>query len=50
MAILRSFVRSRELNQVDPFAWFRDVLARIPTLSIQKLDELLPHNWTAQTA
>jgi transposase len=50
MAILRSFVSSCELNQVDPFAWFRDVLSRIPTLSIQKLDELLPHNWTAQTA
>jgi transposase len=48
MAILRSFVSSCELNQVDPFAWFRDVLARIPSLSIQKLDELLPHNWPAQ--
>lgn len=50
MAILRTFVTSCEINQLDPFAWFRDVLARIPTLSIQKLDELLPHNWTAQPA
>ncbi|MFZ0588897.1 MAG: transposase domain-containing protein [Bryobacteraceae bacterium] len=47
MAILRSFVSSCELNQVDPFAWFRDVLARISTISIQKLDQLLPHNWAA---
>jgi transposase len=47
MAILRSFVTSCELNQVDPFAWFRDVLARIACHSIQKLDELLPHNWAA---
>ena len=49
MAILRSFVGSCELNQVDPFAWLRDVLARIPTHSIQKLDQLLPHNWAAQS-
>lgn len=47
MAILRSFVTSCELNGVDPFAWFRDVLARIPTHSIRKLDQLLPHNWAS---
>jgi transposase len=49
MAILRSFVSSCELNRIDPFAWFRDVLARIPVHSIQKLDQLLPPNWAAQT-
>jgi transposase len=43
MAVLRSFAASCELIKLDPFAWFRDVLARIPTQSIQKLDELLPH-------
>ncbi len=48
MAILRSFVSSCEINQVDPFAWFRDVLDRIPSHSIQKLEDLLPHRWTAQ--
>ena len=48
MAILRSFVSSCELNRLDPFAWFRDILTRIATHSIQKLDELLPHNWPAQ--
>jgi hypothetical protein len=48
MAILRSFVSSCELNKVDPFAWFRDVLARIPAHSIQKLHQLLPHNWAPQ--
>lgn len=47
---LNSFVSSCELNQVNPFAWFRDVLARIPSYSIQKLDEPLPHNWTASHA
>lgn len=50
MAILRSFVSSCELNKIDPFAWFHDVLARIPAHSIQKLDQLLPHNWAPKSA
>jgi transposase len=50
MAILRSFVSSCELNKIDPFAWLQDVLARIPAHSIQKLDQLLPHNWATQTS
>jgi len=48
MAVLRSFVCSCELNNVDPFVWFRDVLARIPSHSIQKLEELLPHAWAVK--
>jgi transposase len=47
MAVLRSFVASCELVKVDPFAWFRDVLTRIATHSIQHLDALLPHAWAA---
>lgn len=47
MAILRSFAASCELVNVDPFAWFCDVLARIATHSIQKLGQLLPHSWAA---
>jgi transposase len=50
MAVLRSFVVSCELAKVDPFAWFRDVLARIGECSIQQLDELLPHRWAATRA
>ena len=47
MAILRSFVTSCELNKVDPFVWFRDVLGHIASHSIQKLEQLFPHNWAA---
>jgi hypothetical protein len=47
MAVLRSFVASRELANVDRFAWFQDVLSRIGAHSIQQLDELLPHRWAA---
>jgi hypothetical protein len=47
MAVLRSFVASWERATIDPFEWFRDVLSRIATQSIQQLDELLPHAWAA---
>ena len=45
MTVLRSFVASCELAKVDPFAWFHDVLSRIGSHSIHRLDELLPHRW-----
>jgi hypothetical protein len=38
-------VASCELVKLDPFVWFRDILGRIATHSIQQLDELLPHRW-----
>lgn len=49
-AVLRSFVTSCELVEVDPFAWFRDVLSRIAEHSMTKLDELLPHCWAVADA
>ena len=44
-AVLRSFVASCKRCRVEPFAWFRDVLSRLPAHSIQRLPELLPHAW-----
>jgi transposase len=44
-AVLRSFVASCQRVKVDPFAWFKDVLSRIPTHPINRIAELLPHNW-----
>ena len=44
-AVLRSFVASCELVKVDPFAWFQDVLSRIASHPVTRLDELLPHRW-----
>jgi transposase len=46
-AVLRSFIASCKRCGVEPFAWFRDVLSRIPAHSINRLNELLPHNWQA---
>jgi transposase len=49
-AVLRSFVTSCQRVHVDPFAWFKDILTRIPSHSINRIAELLPHNWaSAQT-
>ena len=44
-AVLRSFIATCKRCGVEPFAWFRDVLSRIPEHSMTRLSELLPHNW-----
>jgi hypothetical protein len=49
-AVLRSFVASCKRCGVEPFAWFREVLSRIPSHSITRLSELLPHNWQPATS
>lgn len=49
-AVLRSFVASCQRVRVDPFAWFKDVLARIASHPINRIAELLPHNWPSARA
>jgi hypothetical protein len=46
-AVLRSFVGSCQRVGVDPFAWLKDILSRIAGHPINRLAELLPHNWVA---
>jgi transposase len=48
-AVLRSFIASCKRCGVEPFAWFHDVLSRVPAHSISRLSELLPHNWKSTT-
>jgi len=44
-AVLMTFAASCKRAGVEPFAWFNDVLSRIPEHPITRLAELLPHNW-----
>jgi transposase len=44
-AAILSLIESAKLNGHDPFAYLRDVLARLPTQPYRRLDELLPFNW-----
>ena len=41
-AMMYSFLGTCKINNVEPFAWLKDVLTRIPDHSIHKLEELLP--------
>ena len=46
-AMLYSFLGTCKINDVNPFVWLRDILRRIPSHSVNKLEELLPNNWSA---
>ena len=41
-AMIFSFLGTCKINNVEPYAWLKDVLTRIPDQSIQQLEELLP--------
>jgi transposase len=43
-AVVMSLVQSAKLNKVEPWAYLRDVLARIHSHP-SGIDELLPHRW-----
>ena len=49
-AVVMSLVQSAKLNGLDPWAYLRDVLARIHSHPSQRLDELLPHRWRPREA
>ena len=45
-AFLYSLIVTAKLNDIDPQAWLADVLTRIAEHPANRLDELLPWNWT----
>jgi hypothetical protein len=42
-----SLIQSAKLNGLNPHAYLRDVLERLPMHPDNRIDELLPHYWTA---
>ena len=44
-AAVMSLIQSAKLNGHDPYAYLKDVLARLPTQLNSQIDELLPHRW-----
>jgi transposase len=46
-AVLFSFTATCKHLGIDTFAYLRDVLTRLPTQPVERLEELLPHRWHA---
>ena len=44
-AAVYSLIETCKLNAIDPEAYLRDILARIPDHKINRINELLPWNW-----
>jgi transposase len=44
-AMLYSLLGTCKLNGINPFDWLKNVLTRIGKHPINKVQELLPHNW-----
>ncbi|MFP4596573.1 IS66 family transposase [Ralstonia sp.] len=47
-AILYSLIASAKRHELDPFAYLRDVLARIGSTPLSELEQFLPDRWKAQ--
>jgi transposase len=45
-----TIIETAKMNGIDPQAYLADVLDRIHNHKINRLDELLPWNWTPVTA
>jgi transposase len=44
-AAVMSLIQSAKLNGVEPWAYLKDVLTRLPTQPASRVAELLPHRW-----
>lgn len=49
-AAVMSLIQSAKLNGLDPHAYLKDVLTRLPTHPNSRIEELLPHNWQPANA
>lgn len=44
-----TLIVSAKMNDIDPQAWMADVLARLPSMPVRRVRELLPWNWKTQS-
>lgn len=44
-AILYSVIESCRRRKIDPYAYLRDVLTRLPSMTTRQIDEIVPANW-----
>jgi hypothetical protein len=44
--MIYTFVNACKQHGIDPGVWLQDVLARIHRHPINRINELLPQNWT----
>ncbi len=49
-AAVMSLLHSAKLNGLDPHAYLRDVLERLPTFPASRIGDLLPHRWNPRAA
>jgi transposase len=40
-----SLIQSARMNGHDPYAYLRNVMARLPMQRASRIGELLPHRW-----
>ena len=48
-AAVMSLIQSARMNDLDPYAYLRDILERLPTLPSSRLADLLPHRWRSSS-
>lgn len=44
-AAIMSLLQSAKINGLDPYAYLKDVMEKLPTHPYSKIEELLPHRW-----
>lgn len=47
-AAMMSLIQSARLNWHDPYAYLKDLMARLPTQKNRQIEEFLPHRWQPQ--
>ena len=43
-------IHSAKLSGIDPYAYLRDILERLPTQPASRIDEFLPQRWQLNTS